>query len=60
MAVIKEIIVEPSNTLKVNQNFTIKILVEDDYLLAKTLITENDYDIITEDGNLIRTEYGYE
>jgi len=60
MAVIKQIIVEPSNTLKVNQNFTIKILVEDDYLLAKTLITENDYDIITEDGNLIRTEYGYE
>ena len=60
MAVIKQIIVEPSNTLKVNQNFTIKILVEDDYLLAKTLITENDYDIMTEDGNLIRTEYGYE
>lgn len=60
MARIKSILIEPSHELNVNQSFKVKILVEDDYLLAKTLITENDYDIITEDGNLIRTEYGYE
>ena len=60
MARILDILVEPSNTVKVNQGFTVKILVDDEYLHAKTLITENSIDIITEDGNLIRTEYGYE
>lgn len=60
MAVIKQIIVEPSNELTVNQGFIVKVLVEDEYLIAKNLITEDDINIITEDGNLIRTEYGYE
>lgn len=60
MALIKSILIEPSHELKVNQSFMVKILVEDEYLLTKTLITENNIDIITEDGNLIRTEYGNE
>lgn len=60
MARIKNILIEPSHELNINQGFVVKILVEDEYLLAKTLITENNIDIITEDGNLIRTEYGYE
>lgn len=60
MATIKKIIVEPSNVLKVNQSFMIKVLVDDEYLRARNFITENGLDIITEDGNLIRTEIGYE
>ena len=60
MAHIKSILIEPSHELNIEQDFIVKILVEDEYLLAKTLITENSIDIITEDGNLIRTEYGYE
>lgn len=60
MARIVDILVEPSNTLKVGQGFIVKILVEDEYLKAKTLITEDSIDIITEDDKLIRTEYGYE
>lgn len=60
MARIKSILIEPSHELNVEQDFIVKILVEDQYLLAKTLITEDSVDIITEDGNLIRTEYGYE
>ncbi len=60
MARIKSIIVEPSNELSVNQGFIVKVLVEDEYLIAKNLITEDNINIITEDGNLIRTEYGYE
>ena len=60
MPTIKKIIVEPSNVVKVNQGFTIKVLVEDEYLRAKNFITENEFNIITEDGNLIRTEWGYE
>lgn len=60
MAVIKKILVEPSNELTVNQEFIVKILVEDEFLIKKTIITENEITIITEDGNPIRTEYGYE
>lgn len=60
MARIKSILIEPSHELNVEQDFIVKILVEDEYLIAKTLITEDSVDIITEDGNLIRTEYGYE
>lgn len=60
MARIKSILIEPSHELNVEQDFIVKILVEDEYLLAKTLITEDSTNIITEDGNLIRTEYGYE
>ena len=60
MARIKSIIVEPSHELSVNQGFIVKVLVEDEYLIAKNLITEDNINIITEDGNLIRTEYGYE
>ena len=60
MARITSIIVEPSNELTINQEFIVKIKVEDEYLIAKTIITEDNLDIITEDGNLIRTEYGYE
>lgn len=60
MARIKSILVEPSHEVNINQGFMLKILVEDEYLLAHTIITEDNIDIITEDGNLIRTEYGYE
>lgn len=60
MARIKSILIEPSHELNINQGFIVKVLVEDEYMYMKTLITENDFDIITEDGNLIRTEYGYE
>ena len=60
MARITSILIEPSNELKVNQGFLVKIQVDDEYLIAKTIITEDSQDIITEDGNLIRTEYGYE
>lgn len=60
MAYIKSILIEPSNELTVNQNFVVKVLVDDEYLIAKNLITEDNINIITEDGNLIRTEYGYE
>lgn len=60
MARITSILIEPSNELKVNQGFLVKIQVDDEYLIAKNLITEDSINIITEDGNLIRTEYGYE
>lgn len=60
MARITSILIEPSNELKVNQGFLVKIQVDDEYLIAKNLITEDSISIITEDGNLIRTEYGYE
>lgn len=60
MARIKSILIEPSHELNVNQAFIVKVLVEDEYLIAKNLITEDSIEIITEDGNLIRTEYGYE
>lgn len=60
MARITDILIEPSNELKINQSFIVKIKVEDEYLIAKEIITENNINIITEDGNIIRTEYGYE
>lgn len=60
MARITDILIEPSNELTVNQAFIVKIKVDDEYLIAKNLITEDSINIITEDGNLIRTEYGYE
>lgn len=60
MATITKILVEPSNELTINQNFVVKVLVDDYYLLAKKFATENDINIIAENGDYIRTEFGYE
>ena len=60
MATITKILVEPSNELTVNQSFVVKVLVDDYYLRAKTFATEDNINIIAENGDYIRTEFGYE
>lgn len=56
---ITEFLVEPS-VVDVNQSFRVKIKVKDIYLSKKIFITENEIPIITEDGKIIRTEWGDE
>lgn len=50
---------EPS-VVNVGQTFRAKLKVNDIYLTKKIFITENEIPIITEDGKLIRTEWGDE
>lgn len=56
---ITDFIIEPS-VVDVNKSFRVKIKVKDIYLSKKIFITENEIPIITEDGKLIRTEWGDE
>lgn len=58
MARITEVILEPSE-IYVNQRFKIKVKVEDFLTEKRVLITETDnHYIITENGDIIRTEWG--
>ena len=59
MTNITDFILEPS-VVNVNQVFRAKLKVNDIYLSKKIIITENEIPIITEDGKLIRTEWGDE
>ena len=59
MTNITDFILEPS-VVNVNQVFRAKLKVNDIYLSKKIFITENEIPIITEDGKLIRTEWGDE
>lgn len=57
MARIIEKIVEPSR-IEVGSLFKIKVKVEDILTSKKIFITERGIKIITEDGKLIRSEWG--
>ncbi len=57
MPQIIEKIVEPSR-IEVGSTFKIKIKVKDILTSKKVFETENEITLITEDGNLIRTEWG--
>ena len=56
MANISEFLIEPS-VVDVNESFRIKIKVNDIYGFKGIFITEDNIRLITEDGNLIRTEW---
>ena len=57
MASIIEKIVEPSK-IYVGSTFKIKIKVDRDYSFVNEVTTENNLEIITENANNIRTEWG--
>lgn len=57
MARIIEKIVEPSR-IEVGSLFKIKVKVEDILTSKKIFITERGIKLITEDGKLIRSEWG--
>lgn len=57
MAKIIEKIIEPSR-IEVGSLFKIKVKVEDILTSKKIFITERGIKIITEDGKLIRSEWG--
>ncbi len=57
MPQIIEKIVEPSR-IEVGSIFKIKIKVKDILTSKKVFETENEITLITEDGKLIRTEWG--
>lgn len=57
MPEITEKIVEPSR-IEVGSTFKIKIKVKDILTSKKVFETENEITLITEDGKLIRTEWG--
>lgn len=57
MPQILEKIVEPSR-IEVGSTFKIKIKVKDILTSKKVFETENKITLITEDGKLIRTEWG--
>lgn len=54
---ISEIIVEPSK-IYVNQEFKLKIKIDSEYLLRQKFVTENNIEIIAENGENIVTEWG--
>ena len=57
MPEIIEKIIEPSR-IEVGSTFKIKIKVKDILTSKKVFETENEITLITEDGKLIRTEWG--
>lgn len=57
MARIIEKIVEPSR-IEVGSLFKIKVKVQDILTSKKIFVTERNIKIITEDGKLIRSEWG--
>ena len=57
MARIIEKILEPSK-IDAGSIFKIKVRVEDVLTSKKIFVTEDAIKIITEDGNIIRTEWG--
>lgn len=54
---ISEIIVEPS-TVYVDQEFRLKVKVDSEYLLRQKFVTEDNIEIVTENGENIVTEWG--
>lgn len=54
---IREINMDPSK-IYTDMGFKIKIKIESEYLLQKKFVTENNIDIITENGENIVTEWG--
>ena len=57
MSKIKEIIVEPA-LIYVGSNLRIKVKVKDDYTFKKSLVTESGLTLVTENRDIIRTEWG--
>lgn len=57
MAKIIEKIIEPSR-IEVGSKFKIKIKIEDILLSKKSFITENGIKLVTENGVVIRSEWG--
>lgn len=57
MARIIEKIIEPSR-IEVGSKFKIKIKIEDILLSKKSFITENVIKLVTENGVVIRSEWG--
>ena len=57
MSKIQEIIVE-SNRIEVGSTFKLKVRVIDSYKYKKIIISENKRKLLTEDGKIIRSEWG--
>lgn len=57
MSKIQEIIVEP-NRIEVGSTFKLKVRVTDSYKNKKIMISENKRKLLTEDGKIIRSEWG--
>ncbi len=57
MSKIQEIIVEP-NKIIVGSTFKLKVRVIDSYLSKQKIISENNKNIITEEGKELGTEWG--
>ena len=57
MSKIQEVIVEP-NKIEVGSTFKLKVRVIDSYIKKQKIISENKKNIITEDEEKIRTEWG--
>ena len=57
MARIVEKIIEPSR-IDAGSIFKIKVRVEDVLTSKKIFVTEDSIKIVTEEGNIIRTEWG--
>ncbi len=57
MSKIQEIIVEP-NKIIVSSTFKLKVRVIDSYLSKQKIISENNKNIITEEGKELGTEWG--
>ena len=57
MSKIQEILVEPSK-IYTGSAFKIKVKVEDDYFYRKQLVSEDNFILVTENGESIRTEWG--
>lgn len=57
MSKIQEIIVEP-NRIEVGSAFKLKVRVADSYKYKKIMISENKRKLLTEDGKIIRSEWG--
>lgn len=57
MSKIQEIKVEP-NRIEVGSTFKLKVRVTDSYKYKKIMISENKRKLLTEDGKIIRSEWG--
>ena len=57
MSRILELTIQP-NLVYTNQQFLVKVKVQDDFKIKENLITESGDTLITEDSNILRTEWG--
>lgn len=57
MSRILELTIQP-NLVYTNQQFLVKVKVQDDYEVKQKIITESGNTLITEDSNILRTEWG--